>query len=61
MSKPSTAYELSRYDAMVSIDLLLLVAALVITILAGIGRAPLWPALLLVIVAELLHTTGITH
>jgi len=27
--------------------------------LAGIGRAPLWPALLLVIVAELLHTTGI--
>jgi membrane protein YqaA with SNARE-associated domain len=44
---------------MLSIDLLLLVAALVITILAGIGRAPLWPALLLVIVAELLHTTGI--
>jgi hypothetical protein len=41
-----------------NVSLFLLVAALIITILSGIGRAPLWPALLLVIVVELLVGLG---
>lgn len=39
-----------------NVSLLLLVAAFVITLLAGIGRAPLWPAVLLVVVELLLVT-----
>jgi|KBSMisStaDraftv2_1062788.scaffolds.fasta_scaffold3385463_2 hypothetical protein len=45
---------------MVNIELFLLIAALVIVILAGIGRAPLWPGVLLVVIVDLLHTSGVT-
>jgi hypothetical protein len=42
---------------MINVELFLLVASLILTIVAGIGRAPLWPAVLLVVVVALLHTT----
>jgi hypothetical protein len=45
---------------MVNVQLLLLVAALVIAIVSGIGRAPLWPAVLLLCVAQLL-IAGLGH
>jgi hypothetical protein len=38
----------------ISVQLLLLVSALVITILSGIGRAPLWVAVLLLSISALL-------
>jgi hypothetical protein len=37
-----------------SIGLFLVVAALIITIISGIGRCPLWPAVLLLCVAMLI-------
>lgn len=39
---------------MLSVNLVILVAAFVVAVLAGIGRAPLWPAVLLLAVAGLL-------
>jgi hypothetical protein len=38
----------------ISVQLLLLVSALIITILSGIGRAPLWVAVLLLAISALL-------
>ena len=38
-----------------TIPVLLLVAAFIVTIVAGIGRAPLWVAVLLLVVVELLR------
>lgn len=40
---------------MLSITLILLVAALIITILSAIGKAPLWVAVLLTVIAALLR------
>lgn len=40
---------------MVPIQVLLLLAAFVVTVAAGMNKAPLWPAVLLVIVADLLR------
>jgi len=40
---------------MISVLSLLLVAAFIITIVSAMGKAPLWPAVLLVIVALLLQ------
>ena len=40
---------------MISVLALLLVAAFIVTIVSAIGKAPLWPAVLLVIVALLLQ------
>jgi hypothetical protein len=34
---------------------LLLVAALVVTLVHAVGKAPLWPAVLVLVIAELLH------
>lgn len=39
---------------MLTIVLLLLLAAFVVTIAASAGRAPLWPAVVLLIIVELL-------
>ena len=39
---------------MLSVNLLLIAGAFVITLLHAVGKAPIWPALLLVIVALLL-------
>ena len=39
---------------MLSITLILLISALVITILSAIGKAPLWVAVLLTVIALLL-------
>jgi len=45
-----------RWFAMViSVLGLLLVSALVLTLVHAAGKAPLWPAVLVVVVAELLH------
>lgn len=43
---------------MINLVLLLLVVALLVTIAAGVGRAPLWPAVLLAIVANLVQIMG---
>jgi hypothetical protein len=40
---------------MLSIALLLVLAAFVVTVLAATGRAPLWVAVLLVVLVELLR------
>lgn len=40
---------------MLSVQVLLLLSAFVVTIAAGMNKAPLWPAVLLVVVAELLR------
>jgi len=40
---------------MISIAMLLLLAAFVVTIMAAMGKSPLWPAVLLVIVAMLVQ------
>ena len=39
----------------ISVIGLLLVAALVMTLVHAVGKAPLWPAVLVVVIAELLH------
>jgi len=41
---------------MLTVVPLLLLAAFVVTIVSAIGRAPLWPAVLLIIVALLVQT-----
>ena len=41
------------WTMVVSLVGLLLLAALVLTVVSAVGRAPLWPAVLLLIVAEL--------
>jgi hypothetical protein len=41
----------------ITVQLLLLVSALIVTILSGIGRAPLWVAVLLLCISALL--TGV--
>jgi membrane protein YqaA with SNARE-associated domain len=43
---------------LLNVELLLLVVALLITLGAGVGRAPLWPAVLFVIVAQLVLLVG---
>jgi hypothetical protein len=43
---------------MLNISLLLLVLALLVTVAAGIGRAPLWPAVLLGLIANLVELVG---
>lgn len=40
---------------MFTVIAILVIAALIVTILAGIGKAPLWPAVLLLCVVELLR------
>lgn len=39
----------------ISVVGLLLVASLVITLVHAVGKAPLWPAVLVLVLAELLH------
>jgi hypothetical protein len=41
---------------MLSLTLLLLLLAFAVTIAAAVGRAPLWPAVLLIVIAELIAT-----
>jgi hypothetical protein len=43
---------------MLTISLLLIVAAFVVTLVHAIGKAPLWPAVLLLVVALLLRTVA---
>lgn len=43
-----------RWQMVVGVVGLLLLSALVITLVHAIGKAPLWPAVLVLIVAELL-------
>jgi len=40
------------------VQLLLLVGAFVIAVLAGIGKAPLWPAVVLAVISLLLLVVG---
>ena len=44
-----------RFAMVISVLGLLLVSALVLTLVHAAGKAPLWPAVLVVVVAELLH------
>ena len=40
---------------MISITMLLLIAAFVVTIMSAMGKSPLWPAVLLLVVAMLVQ------
>lgn len=43
---------------MLTVDFFLLVSAFIVTILSAIGKAPLWVAVLLVVLFELLKLFG---
>lgn len=41
---------------MLTVILLLVVAAFIVTIVSAVGKCPLWPAVLLIVVVELIRT-----